>query len=308
MPSRFRRIWLGVTVACVVAVAPSVLQAQEYLPPVIDRSSGVVQTPPAQQKGTAAAPAKATASLEERVKRLERLLDNEALVDMLMRLDSLQTQSQSMQGEIESLTHTVEGINQRQRDLYLDIDRRMRQLELSASRAAASPSSSAAASSGMAAPSAGMTTAPALAGAAAIAAAPSATVATDPAAEQAAYQKAFNLLKDGQYDQAITEFQTFLAKYPQGNYTDNAQYWLGEANYVTRRFDVAEQEFLKVVNQYPNSSKMGDAMLKLGYTYYELGKWDAARKTLDNVAARYPNTTVGRLAENRLQKMRLEGR
>ena len=49
-------------------------------------------------------------------------------------------------------------------------------------------------------------------------------------------------------------------------------------------------------------------MLKLGFTYYELGQWDAARKRLSDVVSRYPNTTVAKLADNRLQKMRMEGR
>lgn len=299
MANRSRRIWMGVAMACAAVAAPSVIQAQEYLPPVIDRSSGAGQAAPVaqpkSQASTSGVASKSALSLEERVKKLEHLLDNEALVDMLMRLDNLQTETQNLQGEVESFGHTLEGINQRQRDLYLDIDRRLRQVELSSSQAA--PPAPGTATS----PSVGMATvaAPAVAAAAA---------AADPAAERDAYQKAFNLLKEGQYDQAITAFQGFLASYPSGDYTANAQYWLGEANYVTRRFKVAEQEFLKVLDRHPDSNKVADAMLKLGYTYYELGNWDAAHKTLDNVKSRYPDATVGRLAENRLQKMRLEGR
>ncbi len=304
-----RHIWTGAAAVCMVLAAPAVTQAQEFLPPVIDRSSGAVQSGPSQssparQQGVSP---KAAQSLEDRVKKLERLLDNEALVDMLMRLDNLQSESQNLRGEIETLGHELEGIKQRQRDLYLDIDRRLREIEVSlnqlkrsalpaAAPAGAAMATPSVAAPGRATPGLGTTTGPA-------AAAPA-----DPAAEREAYQQAFNLLKEGQYDKAITAFETFLTRYPQGDYTDNAQYWLGEANYVTRRFQVAEQEFLKVLNQHPGSSKASDAMLKLGYTYYELGNWDAARKTLENVKERFPGTTVGRLAENRLQKMRLEGR
>lgn len=308
-----RQIWTGVVAACMAVAAPAAIQAQEYLPPVIDRSGGVAQPGPAQssparQQGV---PPKAAQSLEDRVKKLERLLDNEALVDMLMRLETLQNESQNLRGEIETFSHELEGIRQRQRDLYLDIDRRLREIEVSLSqlKRSAPPASSSAAAAGtaMAAPS---VAAPGSAtpGFGDTTTGPAAAAPADPAAERDAYQQAFNLLKEGQYDKAITAFGTFLARYPQGDYTDNAQYWLGEANYVTRRFQVAEQEFLKVLNQHPDSSKVSDAMLKLGYTYYELGNWGAARKTLENVKERFPGTTVGRLAENRLQKMRLEGR
>lgn len=296
---------MGVAVAGLAAAAPLAIQAQEYLPPVIDRSGGVMQSsrPVAQP---AVAP-KAVLSIDERIKRLERLLDNEALVDMLMRMDTMQTESQERQGEVENLNHAIESIKQRQRDLYLDMDRRLRQLELAASKPAAATAPASAAS---AVPTPGLMVTPA-ATAAMPAAAPAAVaplVAADPAAERDTYQQAFDLLKQGQYDQAITAFQSFLASYPTGNFTDNAQYWLGEANYVTRRFEVAEQEFRKVLEQHPDSSKSADAMLKLGYTYYELSNWESARKTLEGVISHFPNTTVGRLAENRLQKMRLEGR
>jgi len=304
MFKRSRWTWMGVAVASLATAAPLAIQAQEYLPPVIDRSSGVLQPRPAAQP--AAAP-RAVLSLEERVKRMERLLDNEALVDMLMRMDTMETESQERQGEVESLGHAVESIKQRQRDLYLDMDRRLRQLELAASKPAAVVAPTATA----VVPTPGLTAAPgtsAAVPAASVTTMTPAAVAADPAAERDTYQQAFNLLKKGQYDEAISAFQSFLASYPGGNYTDNAQYWLGEANYVTRRFEVAGQEFRKVLEQHPDSSKSADAMLKLGYTYYELSNWESARKTLESVIARFPNTTVGRLAENRLQKMRLEGR
>lgn len=305
MLKRSRLTWMGVAVAGLAAAAPLAIQAQEYLPPVIDRSGGVMQSsrPVAQP---AVAP-KAVLSIDERVKRLERLLDNEALVDMLMRMDTLQTESQERQGELESLNHAIESIKQRQRDLYLDMDRRLRQLELAASKPAA-PAAAATPNALVPIPALKVTPAATAAMPSSAPAAVAPVVAADPAAERDAYQKAFDLLKQGQYDQAISAFQSFLASYPTGNFADNAQYWLGEANYVTRRFEVAEQEFRKVLDLHPDSSKSADAMLKLGYTYYELSNWEAARKTLEAVISRFPNTTVGRLAENRLQKMRLEGR
>lgn len=290
---------MGGVAAVLVAALPFISSAQEYLPPVIDRSAGKVERSVVQGRaGTVTtAPASAAPSLEERTVRIERLVDNQALVDMLMRLDSLQTDSQALRGEIETLVHDLDGLKQRQRDLYLDIDRRLRQLEENASKSpvAAIPS-----------------VAPAGAVAATSTSSGNVTVATqglgDPAKERDAYQKAFNTLKDGQYEQAITEFQTFLSQYPAGDFVDNAQYWLGEANYATRRFDVAVQEFRKLLEQRPNSSKAADAMLKQGYAYYELNDWESARKTLSEVVSRHTNTTAARLAESRLQKMRLEGR
>lgn len=300
----FRKTTLmGVVAASIAVTAPFAVQAQEYLPPVIDRSSAGSQ---------AAASQSEMGSVEARLARLERVMDNKALVDMLMRLDALQTELQYLQGEQEAVTHSIEGIKQRQRDLYLDIDRRLQQLEASVSQMQASPGTAAAPRSSTGMP--GMT-APSISTPAVIApvvsmgaAGVAADAPIDPEAERQAYEQAFNYLKEGQYDQAITGFQGFLQQYSKGDYADNAQYWLGEANYVTRRFKAAELEFLKVINSYPDSSKVSDAKLKLGYTYYELSEWESARKTLTELIEAQPGSTVARLAENRLQKMRLEGR
>jgi tol-pal system protein YbgF len=293
-------------VAALAATAPVVSQAQEeFLPPVIDRSSGRSEAPQMNDRAVSPIPAPATQSalsLDNRVTKLERLMENQALVDMLMRLDSVQNDTQELRGEMENLLHAIEEAKQRQRDLYLDIDRRLRQAEVAATAAA---SSAPLPSSPTLAPTAGMPVPTAMPPSAVQ---PAMAVPIDPAQERQAYQKAFDELKSGQYDKAIVEFQNFLALYPAGDFTDNAQYWLGEANYVTRRFEMAEKEFQKVLQQHPDSTKASDAMLKLGYTYYELGQWDLARETLTEVVSRFPNMTVSRLAGNRLQKMRLEGR
>ena len=125
--------------------------------------------------------------------------------------------------------------------------------------------------------------------------------------EKSAYQKAFALLRDGKYDMATQEFKEFLSHYPQGSYADNAQYWLGEINYVQRKFDLALAEFNKVLNKFPNSPKYADAMLKIGLTYYELEYWDQARKVFNDLVSKFPNTAESQIAEKRLQQMKVDG-
>ena len=125
--------------------------------------------------------------------------------------------------------------------------------------------------------------------------------------ERKAYDRAFDMLKEGRYKMANTEFKKFLQRYPQGAYAGNAQYWLGESNYVTRQFSQAVTEFSTVMTRYPNSNKVPDAMLKLGYTYYELGQFNEARDILQKLKQRVPNSTAARLADKRLQRMQNEG-
>jgi len=134
-------------------------------------------------------------------------------------------------------------------------------------------------------------------------AAASATVAE----EKAAYQLAFDSLKEGRYKKAKEQFNKFLKDYPDSIYAGNAQYWLGEANYVTRNFTQAVEEFNQVLKLYPASSKIPDAMLKLGYTHYELKQYSQARTVLQELRKLHPNSTAARLAGKRLDRMRKEG-
>ena len=127
------------------------------------------------------------------------------------------------------------------------------------------------------------------------------TAPVDPVQLQAEYQQAFNLLRQGLYDQAIRAFQQFLAGHPNDRFSDNAQYWLAEAHYVKREFEQALAEYRKVVENYPQSQKLSDAMLKIGFTLYEMGRPDEARDQLQSLIQRQPDTTVARLAEERIK-------
>lgn len=232
------------------------------------------------------------ADIDTRLSRVERLLESQSLVDMLTRLDKLQGEVRELRGEVELLNHEFDDLKRRQKDLYLDMDRRLRKLEVgsvpvppAALPPAATPGTTAAQPE-----------------------TPPPAAAAPTAGEEAAYQKAFNLLKEGRYPQAETAFRDFLKTYPTGAYSDNAQYWLAETKYVTKQFNEALTEFQKVVNQYPNSAKVADAKLKLGFIHYELGQWDAAKQALTEVINGYPKSTAANLAEKRLQRMKAEGR
>lgn len=202
----------------------------------------------------------------------------EVLADLLQQLESLQTEVRSLRGQVEVQAHEIERLQARQRELLADIDRRISELERRGVSASAPES-------------------PVAPGAQA-----------ESAQEQKDYDAAFNLMKQGNYERAAKGFREFLAKHPQGALRDNAQYWLGEAYYVMRDFRKAQAEFSRLVSDYPASPKVPDAMLKIGYSHYELGEWARAREHLKQVIARYPGQPVAKSAEQRLAKMKKEGR
>lgn len=251
-----------------------------------------------------------------------KLLNNRAMLELFVRMDELSEEASHLRGMLERQDHDLAGIKKRQRELYLDIDRRLRELEMTSSRApgAAAPATSAQPANTPPTPVLPAVTAPAIQKPAATfsnttGVARPATInggsnrsATPVSDERAAYQKAFDMLKEGRYKMANTAFKDFIDRYPGSSYAGNSQYWLGESNYVTRQFEQAVIEFSAVLKKYASSNKVPDAMLKLGYTYYELGRFAEARQILERLKRRDPKATAARLAGKRLERMSREGR
>jgi tol-pal system protein YbgF len=125
---------------------------------------------------------------------------------------------------------------------------------------------------------------------------PAAAKASDPS-----YQKAMEILRNGDYESAASLFEDFVAAFPEDDLADNALYWAGECKYTRKDFTGAIQRFMRVVEEYPTGSKVPDALLKIGFAYISLGDMDSAETYLKEVIARYPFSSAGDKAEERLK-------
>ena len=252
----------------------------------------------------AQAPVVDARELDERLKRLERLFDSGALFKLVDEMDSLATEVRELRGQAEALSHRIEQMEERQRQLYLDADQRLQRIETAApAQAAGSPPQPGTLPAAPTTPTQTATPGQTPPATASTAQTPDAT-GVDPFAEQQAYQSAFDLLKSGRYDEAAVAFQQFIAEFPTGSYADNAQYWLGETFYITRRFEQAVQEFERLVSTHPTSQKLTHALLKIGYSHDELGNLEEAERVLSELIERHPQSAAAGLARKRLTSIR----
>ena len=220
------------------------------------------------------------ADLEARLIRIERVIDNQSLIEMTGRLDRLQSEIQAVRGETETLAFRTDNAAERQRDLYVDVDSRLQGLELAQAQLE-------------------MTTNELLVEEET----PAPVSPVLPGSDQDNYQAAFNLLRDGRYEDSAGAFEQFLAVFPSSPLADNAQYWLAETYYVQRQYTTALPAFQRIVDEYPGSSKLPDALLKIGFCNYELQQWSGARDALQRVVREFPATTAARLATQRLERI-----
>lgn len=268
----------------------------------------------------AAAPASAQRmSLSERVTLLEQQAgDNQSTIDLLRQVNLLKDEVQALRSQVEQLDHQLAQLKQTTRAQYLDLDGRINRMQGGADAAASpaatslpvEPAASAAppAATGSDAPASSSEVAPSLAGVSSKAP----TVYGDPgtialaAGERAAYDAAFDALKAGDYVASARLFQSFLSAYPNGAWSPNALYWLGESYYVTQNYAQAQAQFQRLIDRYPTHGKVPASLLKVGLSQLARNQLDAAQRTLTEVTSRYPGSVAADTAADRLNAIGLE--
>jgi len=203
-------------------------------------------------------------ALEQRFSRMETLMQDRS-IELTKLIEELKQDLARMRGQIEVQANRIETLDRRQKDLYVDLDARLRKLEASAQaqekQAAAAP---------------------------------------DPLAEVKAYDAALNQFKLGNYQTSIAAFQNFLTTYPDSQQVSSAQYWIGNAYYALRDYKMAIAAQQKLLASWPTSAKAPDAMLNIASCQAEMGEAKAARETLQTLLKKYPGTPVAEQAKQRL--------
>ena len=207
-------------------------------------------------------------------------------LELLSLVERLQQEVALLRGQFEELNHRVNKTDATQKDRYVDLDRRITQLKDSlnnlqkgqlvvANSAAASTVQVAAGNSDTATNS---------------------ELTADPAVQQSQYKEAFNLIRSKKYAEAIQALTTFIDSYPQGTYTVNAHYWLGEVYLVQSEPELALKHFELVVSDYPQHRKAPDAMYKMARALMNLGEQAKGDAMLVRVIAEHPQSSAAQLA------------
>lgn len=215
-----------------------------------------------------------------RVTTLEGQLKNQGMLELLNQIERLNTEVSKLKGQLEILAHDVETTQKRQRDLYTDLDGRLRKLE--------------------SAPATVPPPVPAVPAAEAPAAVPT-TPAPDLNAELKDYETAHGLFKAGRHAQSAEAFEKFLAAYPDSQFAPNAQYWLGYAQFSQKNYKAAMAAQQKLLQRHPDHQKAPDAMYNIANSQIQLGDIDGARQTLNGLIAKYPASEAAPLAKKRLK-------
>jgi len=194
----------------------------------------------------------------------------------------LQQEVQELRGLVETLQHELAELRAREEERYLELDARFQDVRRMVGSG---------------------TVGTAISDSEIEAATVDSTEAGAGPTEKKLYDTALELIRNRQYDQAITQLKSVIEQYPEGVFAANAYYWLGEV-YAAKPepdYEQARQALTQVITFFPQHRKVPDAAFKLGKVYHLMGDCERATELLNQVSAQHSGKSVARLAETYLK-------
>ena len=267
--------------------------------------------------------AASSGTLDQRVERLERMLENPVLLQLSRRLGDQQREIQNLQDDNDRLKRKVAQLTDLINRRYAETDERLSVLEgktvskLTGDLPAVIPESQIAnevsavsGDSSIDVDNEANIEADVIEKAAAVTKVSQSEqpksvtkeVTTRPAtnAEKESYKAAFALMREAKYSESIAAFEAFQQANPESSLSSNAAYWAGEGYLVKDQAEKALAAFLQVIEVYPDSPKIPDATLRAGDSYANLGQNDKAVEMYKKIIAERPLSKAAKNAKKRL--------
>lgn len=217
---------------------------------------------------------------------------SQTLIEQNRLAEQVKREVAELRGQIEVLTNSINDLEKRQKDLYLDIDNRLQAIEAAkGGKSVAKPVATLppADSAPKAEPKAAETKT-------------DAKPTDDTAAALKSYESALGLFKAGKYKEAAAAFDKFTKTYPESEQAPAAQFWLGNSYYAVGDCKQVISSQQKLLAKWPKNGRAPDAMANIANCQAELGQKAESQKTLKDLVAKYPESKAAGAAKQQLKK------
>lgn len=228
-----------------------------------------------------------TTLLQQAIDSINKLNTNMAVLDAALRdrekniaapMGAVGTKVDQMANEFQFLRTTIEDLNGRMGKLerqLVDMNNTMKVIQ--APPSAPPPSGPSMASGG-----------------------PPAGVSAD-----ALYANAMRDKDSGNYDLALEGFENYLKFFGNTDTAPNAQFYIGEINFLRKQYDDALGAFDAVLERYPDNNKTLDALYMKGRALVLTGQKTAGAEEFREVIARAPRSALAQKSRDELKKLGL---
>ncbi|MEW5903509.1 MAG: tol-pal system protein YbgF [Pseudomonadota bacterium] len=213
------------------------------------------------------------ATLEKRLAEVElqNKLTVRSLLDLQMQMEMQASEARKQRGLFEEFTHVQQDAEKRQKDFYVDLDSRLKQLEAGNNTGAR---------------------------------APAAGDAGGQLGEDRAFEAAYGFYRAESYREAARAFGDFLRRFPQSAHEANVYYWLGNADFLSREYAGGIDAYRNLLTKYPDHPRASEAMLNLAECQLALKKKADAKATLKKLISQFPGSDASDKAKKRLATLK----
>ena len=117
------------------------------------------------------------------------------------------------------------------------------------------------------------------------------------------WSNSMKLLDNSRYSEAAENLRLLILSYPNGTYTGDAYFWLGEIYLVQEMFEDSSEILTAFVSKFDDHPRKADGLYKLALAKIDLEDLDSAETLLQEVISNYPNSGAALLAEQDLIKL-----
>lgn len=205
---------------------------------------------------------------ELRLQDLDSRISSEKLIDLFNQVESMKTEIGALRGELEVLKHNQETMQQRQTDIYNDLDGRLSQLGAGGSGKSVQSTTSSSSQSN---------------------------------ADE--YERAMTFLNQKKYENALDALENFANANPSDPRTVEARYWMGIAHTGLKEYSTAIDIHRRFVADNPKHPKAPEALRNVAQCQLALNQRDAAKATLQQLIRQYPNSDAAKRAKDQLTRL-----
>ena len=213
--------------------------------------------------------------LEARIVNLEAVIKSGSLNDMLNQIELLKQDVSKLRGDMETLRHLNATVEQRQKDLYQDLDGRLRRIEEKSTTGS------------LPTPNKVAETTP--------------TPEIKAPSDQEVYDQANALLDGLKNKEAFQAFTDFIKQFPNSALLADAKYSLANAQFNLKNYKATIGTYQKLLDQHPDFVKNPEALLGLANAQIQLALIPEAKKSLKDLIKKYPKSDVIQNAQKRLK-------
>lgn len=117
------------------------------------------------------------------------------------------------------------------------------------------------------------------------------------------YNNSYSKLSKGDLKDAREEFKKFLELFPETEYSDNAQFGIGETYYKEKKYEEAILAYEEVIKKFPRGNKVPDAMLKQAFSFLALNDSNSAKLLMQKIIDRFPSSEQAEIARAKMRSI-----